>query len=50
MVRPFAGDVEYDALIPLLPKDTLFVFEMSPRRTVEEIAEGRAKWVERFGE
>ena len=30
-------------------RDALFVFEMSPRRTVEEIVEGREKWVERFG-
>jgi hypothetical protein len=28
----------------------LFVFEMSPRRTVEEIVEAKAKWIERFGE
>jgi sugar phosphate isomerase/epimerase len=48
-MAPFQGDVDYDALIPLLPPDTLFVFEMSPRRTVEEIAEGRAKWIEKFG-
>ncbi len=48
-MAPFAGDVEYDALIPMLPRDTLFVFEMSPRRTREEILEGKEKWIERFG-
>jgi hypothetical protein len=42
--------VDYDSLIPLLPRDTLFVFEMSPRRTVEEITTARTKWIERFGE
>ena len=49
---PFTGDVPYDKLIPLLPKKekTLFVFEMSPRRTAEEIMTARQKWVERFGE
>lgn len=48
-LAPFMGDVEYDQLIPLLPKDTLFVFEMSPRRTKEEIITARDKWVEKFG-
>jgi sugar phosphate isomerase/epimerase len=48
-LAPFTGSVEYDQLIPLLPKDTLFVFEMSPRRTVEEITTARDKWVEKFG-
>lgn len=48
---PFTGDVPYDQLIPLLPKKekTLFVFEMSPRRTREEIVTAKEKWVERFG-
>jgi sugar phosphate isomerase/epimerase len=49
-MAPFAGDVEFDRLIPLLPKDMLFVFEMSPRRTREEIIEGREKWLKKFGE
>jgi sugar phosphate isomerase/epimerase len=48
-LAPFTGDVEYDRLLPLLPKDTLFVFEMSPRRTKEEITTSLAKWKERFG-
>jgi sugar phosphate isomerase/epimerase len=48
-LAPFMGDVQYDQLIPLLPKDTLFVFEMSPRRTREEIIEGRDQWVQKFG-
>lgn len=47
---PFSGDIDYDPLIAMLPRDTLFVFEMSPRRTVEEIIEGRNKWIARFGE
>ncbi|MEO8352345.1 MAG: sugar phosphate isomerase/epimerase family protein [Chthoniobacteraceae bacterium] len=46
---PFSGDIDYDPLIAMLPRDTLFVFEMSPRRTVEEIIEGRDKWIARFG-
>ena len=48
-MAPFTGDVEYDKLIPLIPDNTLFVFEMSPRRTAEEITTSLAKWKERFG-
>jgi sugar phosphate isomerase/epimerase len=48
-MAPFSGDVDYDSLIRLLPADMLFVFEMSPRRTVEEIVEGRELWEKRFG-
>ena len=47
---PFAGGIRYDKLIPLLPKNCLFVFEMSPRRKKEEIMESLAKWKDRFGE
>jgi len=49
-MAPFMGGVEYHRLIPLLPKDTLYVFEMSPRRTVEEITTSLARWKEQFGE
>jgi len=48
-MAPFQGEVEYSKLIPLLPPDTLFVFEMSPRRTAEEITTARDKWVRKFG-
>jgi sugar phosphate isomerase/epimerase len=48
-LAPFMGDVEYGRLIPLLPADMLFVFEMSPRRTKEEITGALAMWKERFG-
>ncbi len=47
---PFTGgSVEYDKLIPLLPKNCLFVWEMSPRRKTEEITESLKRWKERFG-
>ena len=46
---PFTGDVPYDALLALLPKETLFVFEMSPRKTREEIMVAREKWAAKFG-
>ncbi len=34
---PFAGGIEYDRLIPLLPENCLFVWELSPRMKAEEI-------------
>jgi sugar phosphate isomerase/epimerase len=48
-MAPFTGDVEYAKLIPLLPKDTLFVFEMSPRRTREEILTAKERWIATYG-
>jgi sugar phosphate isomerase/epimerase len=47
---PFSGDVPYDELLAFLPRETLFVFEMSPRRTREEIMSSRDAWVAKFGE
>ena len=47
---PFAGGVDLEKLVPLLPKDCLFVWEMSPRKTAEEIRRSVAVWKERFGE
>jgi sugar phosphate isomerase/epimerase len=49
-MAPFTGDVKYDELVRLIPEQMLFVFEMSPRRTVEEITAARTKWIETFGE
>lgn len=46
---PFAGDVDLARLVPLLPNDCQFVWEMSPRRTVDEIRASVVKWKERFG-
>jgi sugar phosphate isomerase/epimerase len=48
-LAPFTGDIDFDSLIPLLAPDTLYVFEMSPRRTPEEIATARDQWIARFG-
>ena len=47
---PFAGQVDLEKLVPLLPADCLFVWEMSPRKTVEEICRSVVTWKERFGE
>jgi len=47
---PFAGDVDLEKLVPLLPPDCLFVWEMSPRKKPDEIRRSVAIWKERFGE
>jgi hypothetical protein len=49
-MAPFTGDIQYDELMPHVPKGMLFVFEMSPRRTAEEITTSFAKWKERYSE
>ncbi len=46
---PFAGDARLEKLIPLLAPDCLFVWEMSPRKTAEEIRRSVAAWQEHFG-
>jgi sugar phosphate isomerase/epimerase len=46
---PFAGDVDLEKLVPLLPSDCLFVWELSPRKTVAEIRRSLATWREHFG-
>ncbi len=46
---PFAGSVNFEKLVPLLPRDCLYVWEMSPRKTVEEINRSVQLWKERFG-
>lgn len=46
---PFAGHVDLDGLVPLLPDDCLFVWELSPRKKVEEIVRSVEIWQERFG-
>jgi sugar phosphate isomerase/epimerase len=47
---PFAGDVDLEKLVPLLPPACLFVWEMSPRKKPDEIRRSVAIWKERFGE
>ncbi len=46
---PFRGMIDYDTLLPLLPKDCLFVWEMSPSRPLDQVVEARDKWEARFG-
>lgn len=46
---PFAGTVDLKKLVPLLPRDCLFVWELSPRKTPDEIRRSVVKWKEHFG-
>ena len=47
---PFTGNIDYDKLVPLIPRHCLLVWEMGPRRKTEEIIESLEKWKARFGE
>ena len=46
---PFAGAVDLLKLVPLLPKDCAWVWEMSPRKMPEEIQNSVATWKKHFG-
>ena len=45
---PGAGGIDYDRLIPLLPPNAPFVWELSPRQTEDAIRAALARWKERF--
>jgi len=47
---PFAGNVDLVNLVPLLPKNCQYVWEMSPRKTADEIRRSVVKWKRCFGE
>jgi sugar phosphate isomerase/epimerase len=47
---PFAGDVDLEKLVPLLPSDCQMVWELSPRKRPDEILRSVKLWKERFGE
>lgn len=47
---PFKGGVRLKKLVPLLPENCQFVWEMSPRKTADEIRESLARWKDTFGE
>src|SRR5438874_3754184 len=46
---PFTGDVDLAQLVPLLPKDCAWVWDMSLRKTTDEIQRSVKIWKERFG-
>jgi sugar phosphate isomerase/epimerase len=47
---PFTGAIDFDKLVPLLPTNCLFVWEMSPNKTADAIRQSIRIWKERFGE
>ncbi|HZS19229.1 MAG TPA: TIM barrel protein [Candidatus Udaeobacter sp.] len=47
---PFTGSVDFEKLVPLLPTDCLFVWQMNPGRSADGIRRSVEIWKERFGE
>ncbi len=47
---PFTGHVDFEKLVPLLPTNCLFVWEMNPNTTADAIRNSVQVWKERFGE
>lgn len=47
---PFTGSVDFEKLVPLLPTNCLFVWEMNPNRPADAIRRSVQTWKERFGE
>jgi sugar phosphate isomerase/epimerase len=47
---PFTGSIDFEKLVPLLPMNCLFVWEMNANRTVDAIRQSVQTWKERFGE
>ena len=45
---PFAGHVDLDRLVPLLAPECIFVWEMSPRKSVDDIVDSVATWRKHF--
>ena len=44
------GSMDYNRLIPLLPKGIPIVWEISPRRKSKHIKAAVVRWRERFGD
>jgi sugar phosphate isomerase/epimerase len=47
---PFTGSVDFEKLVPLLPTNCLFVWEMNANKTANAIRQSVQTWKERFGE
>jgi sugar phosphate isomerase/epimerase len=47
---PFTGGIDFEKLVPLLPTNCLFVWEMNPNRTADVIRQSVQIWKKRFGE
>jgi sugar phosphate isomerase/epimerase len=46
---PFTGSIDFEKLVPLLPANCLFVWEMNANRTADAIRRSVQMWEERFG-
>jgi sugar phosphate isomerase/epimerase len=47
---PFTGSIDFEKLVPLLPPNCLFVWEMNPNKTADAIRRSTQLWKQRFGE
>jgi sugar phosphate isomerase/epimerase len=47
---PFTGGIDFEKLVPLLPTNCLFVWEMNANTTPGPIRQSVQVWTERFGE
>ena len=45
---PFTGEIDFENLLPLFPKSTVMVFELSPRTPVEEVRTALQRWTSTF--
>ena len=45
---PFAGNIDFEKLVPLLPSNCVFVWEMSPNKTADDIRRSVQIWKEHF--
>ena len=45
---PFAGNVDLEKLVPLLPSNCVFVWELSPNKTADDIRRSVQIWKEHF--
>jgi sugar phosphate isomerase/epimerase len=45
---PFAGNIDLEKLVPLLPSNCVFVWEMSPNKTADDIRRSVQIWKEHF--
>jgi sugar phosphate isomerase/epimerase len=47
---PGMGEIDFDRLVPILPKETLYVFELSPHCPAEVVRQAWSRWQERYPE
>ncbi|MBE2203698.1 MAG: sugar phosphate isomerase/epimerase [Chthoniobacterales bacterium] len=45
---PFTGEIDFETLLPLFPKSSVMVFELSPRTPVEDVRAALQQWTHTF--